>query len=307
LKSVDELARRSELIGWVLLVTMALFYFWFFRFLRSRAQRMAAMIADPVESEIRAKNTELAYTRGLYESASGYLHNVGNAITLMESSLMDLDKVVKSSEQYPEAFRRIQAGGASGAETLKRFEEVLVGKTVPALKAVADSVRRIKDSIRNAISHQQAGFRAVVRQAAEDIDLSELLDDMCEVFRREHPALVGKINPNVRVRGHREPLLQGLDNVIRNAIQASAPGENIVVACEAAKDGALVTVTDQGRGIAAGDLPKVTRAGFTTRKDGHGLGLHSFAIFLSASGGQLSVKSEGLGRGATVVIDVRNA
>jgi|694.fasta_scaffold126626_1 signal transduction histidine kinase len=304
---VHELAGRAQILGLFILAGMALFYLWFFRFLRRRAQRMAAMIADPVRSELRSKEAELAYTQGLYESASGYLHNVGNAITRMESSLMDLDKVIKSSEQYPEAFQRIKAGGAAGSETLKRFEEVLVGKTVPALKAVADSIGRIKDAIRNAISHQQAGFKAAVRQAAEDVDLSEILADMCELFRKEHPALTFKVDPDVRVRSHRDPLIQGIDNVIRNAIQASPPGGRIRVTCEGAKDGALIVVTDEGRGISTADLAKVTRAGFTTKEGGHGLGLHSFAVFLSATGGQLRVESEGPGKGATVSVDLRNA
>lgn len=307
LEPVHKLAKQAWIWGLAILAAMALFYLWFFQFLRKRARRMAVMIASPMKSELRAKDTELAYTRGLYESASGYLHNVGNAITRMESSLMDLDKVIKSSEQYPEAFDRIKAGGPTGAETLKRFEEVLVGKTVPALRSVADSIARIKDSIRNAISHQQAGFKAAVRQASEEVDLSELVSEMCALFRKEHPALSFDVKPGVTVRSHRDPLVQGLDNIIRNAIQASPPGGRILVTCEGARDGALVTVTDEGRGISAGDLAKVTRAGFTTKQGGHGLGLHSFAVFLSASGGRLRVESEGLGKGATVSADIRHA
>ena len=306
LQPAEKLERQARNGGILILGLMVLFYLWFFRFLRRRAQRMAAMITAPMQSKLQAKETELAYTRGLYESASGYLHNVGNAITRMESSLLDLNKVIKSSEQYPEAFHRIKAGGAAGAETLRKFEEVLVGRTVPALKSVADSITRIKDAIRNAIAHQQAGFKAAVRQASEEVNLSELLDDMCRLFRNEHPALSADLAPGVCVRGHRDPLVQGLDNIIRNAIQASPPGGRISVTCQAARDGALVTVSDEGRGISAGDLPKVMRAGFTTKEGGHGLGLHSFAVFLSASGGLLRVESPGLGKGATVSIDIRN-
>jgi len=263
-------------------------------------------IESKLQAELSAKARELAYTRGLYESASGYLHNVGNAITRMESSLMDLEKVIKSSEQYPEAFARIKAGGDTGAQTLDRFEQVLVGKTVPALKAVAGSITRIKDAIRNAIAHQQAGFKAAVRQASEEVKLSELLEDMCRHFQKEHPALASEIAPGVRVRSHLEPLVQGLDNVIRNAIQASPPGGRIRVTCERTADGARVAVTDEGCGISAGDLVKVTRAGFTTKQGGHGLGLHSFAVFLSAAGGLLKVESPGQGQGATVTIDIHN-
>lgn len=284
---------------------------WRFWLVARRSELLAGVdelteIESRLQAELSAKERELAYTRGLYESASGYLHNVGNAITRMESSLLDLENVIKSSGQYGEAFARIRAGGEAGARTLDRFEQVLVGKTVPALKAVAGSITRVKDAIRNAIAHQQAGFKAAVRQASEEVRLSEVLGDMCRHFQREHPALAAEIAPGVRVRSHREPLVQGLDNVIRNAIEASPPGGPIRVACHATADGARVAVDDQGHGISSGDLVKVTRAGFTTKPGGHGLGLHSFAVFLSAAGGLLKVESPGPGRGATVTVDIRN-
>ncbi len=98
------------------------------------------------------------------------------------------------------------------------------------------------------------------------------------------------------VQGFRIQLWQGLDNVIRNAIQASSPHELIRVTCEGTADGAVVTVQDEGKGIAPEDLTHITKAGFTTREDGNGLGLHSLAVFLSVSGGLLEVNSPGLDR-----------
>jgi signal transduction histidine kinase len=259
-----------------------------------------------LQSELEAKETELAYTRWLFSLASGYLHNVGNAVTRMESPLIDLKNVIKYSAQYPEIFYRIKQGGAAGEAILRRFEEVLVGEIVPSLKNVAGSIADIKEVIRDSISHQQAGFKAAVRQVSEQIDLSALLLNLCALLRKEHPALECEIAAGVTVRGFRIQLWQGLDNVIRNAIQVSAPHEMIRVTCEGTADGAVVTVQDQGKGIAPEDLPHITKAGYTTREDGHGLGLHSLAVFLSASGGLLEVDSPGLGRGTTVKVTIRN-
>jgi sensor histidine kinase regulating citrate/malate metabolism len=44
--------------------------------------------------------------------------------------------------------------------------------------------------------------------------------------------------------------------------------------------------------------------GFTTRKAGHGLGLHSAAISAKNLGGALQARSEGEGRGATFMLDL---
>jgi signal transduction histidine kinase len=259
-----------------------------------------------LQSELEAKETELAYTRWLFSLASGYLHNVGNAVTRMESPLIDLKNVIKYSGQYPEIFQRIKQGGAAGEAILQRFEQVLLGEIVPSLKNVAGSIADIKEVIRDSISHQQAGFKAAVRQVSEQIDLSALLENLCELLRKEHPALEHEIAPDVRIRGFRIQLWQGLDNVIRNAIQASAPHEVIRVTCEGTADGAVVTVRDEGRGIAPEDLTQITKAGFTTREDGHGLGLHTLAVFLGATGGLLEVDSAGQGCGTMVKVTICN-
>lgn len=259
-----------------------------------------------LQSELQAKEMELAYTRWLFSLASGYLHNVGNAVTRMECPLIDLKNIIKYSAQYPEVFHRIKQGGAAGEAILQRFEQVLLGEIVPSLKNVAGSIADIKELIRDSISHQQAGFSAAMRQMSERIDLSALLTNLCVLLRKEHRMLEQEIAQGVAVRGFRIQLWQGLDNVIRNAIQASAAHEVIRVTCEGTADGAVVTVQDQGKGIAAEDLQHITEAGFTTREDGHGLGLHTLAVFLSASGGLLEVNSPGLGRGTTVKVKIRN-
>lgn len=261
-----------------------------------------------LRSELEAKDTELAYSRWLFSLASGYLHNVGNAATGLGSPLFDLKNVIKYSPQYPRIFERIRKGGEEAEKTLKRFEEVLVGEVVPTLSGVADSIAEIQEAIRVSIRHQQDGFRSAVRQASEQIDLSALLGNMCDLFRKHHPNIEESIGAGITVRSFRIQLWQGLDNVMRNAIQASAVSQMIRVSCVASANGALVTVSDEGHGISPQNLSKVMKAGFTTKGErGNGLGLHSFAVFLSATGGDLRIDSDGLGRGATVTVEIRNA
>jgi signal transduction histidine kinase len=99
---------------------------------------------------------------------------------------------------------------------------------------------------------------------------------------------------------------QGIENVIKNAIEAMENGGRITLTCQRVSNGAVVVVEDNGEGIAPEDLPKVMTAGFTTKRGGHGLGLHSFAVFLSASNGRLRVESDGKGRGARVIVEMKN-
>lgn len=271
------------------------------------AQRSQELVEARVRTEMKAKESELAYTRGLYESASGYLHNVGNAITRMESTLIDFDAVVKSTRQYPEVFRKIEAGGDSAVDTLRRFRDVLVGKTVPVIESVAAEITKIKDSIKQTIAHQQTGFVAATRRTSEPFPLSSLLEALCAQFARADRCIETRIAPGVSVVGHREPVLQGIENVIKNAIEATGPGGKITITCEPATDGATVVIEDDGAGVAPDALEKIMTAGFTTKHGGHGLGLHSFAVHLSASSGRLTIESPGPGKGARVKAEIKNA
>jgi signal transduction histidine kinase len=64
----------------------------------------------------------------------------------------------------------------------------------------------------------------------------------------------------------------------------------------------VVTITDNGIGIAPASLNKIFNFGFTTKKSGHGFGLHASALAINQLGGDLSVNSNGLNQGATFVI-----
>lgn len=59
-----------------------------------------------------------------------------------------------------------------------------------------------------------------------------------------------------------------------------------------------------GVGISPEHMNRIFSQGFTTKKDGHGFGLHSGAISAKLMGGSLTVKSEGEGYGATFTLTV---
>ncbi|MBI3415129.1 MAG: ATP-binding protein, partial [Verrucomicrobia bacterium] len=57
-------------------------------------------------------------------------------------------------------------------------------------------------------------------------------------------------------------------------------------------------------GIAPENLTKIFQHGFTTKKTGHGFGLHSGANAAREMGGRLSVQSDGPGLGATFRLEL---
>jgi signal transduction histidine kinase len=66
----------------------------------------------------------------------------------------------------------------------------------------------------------------------------------------------------------------------------------------------LVEIADNGIGIPGENLDKIFNLGFTTRKGGHGLGLHSAAIYAKKMGGSLKAHSGGPGKGAVFTLEL---
>ena len=65
-----------------------------------------------------------------------------------------------------------------------------------------------------------------------------------------------------------------------------------------------IVVSDNGIGIPLENLNKVFNHGFTTKKDGHGFGLHSGANAAKEMGGHLTAHSDGPGQGAEFTLEL---
>jgi signal transduction histidine kinase len=104
-------------------------------------------------------------------------------------------------------------------------------------------------------------------------------------------------------------VLQILVNLVRNAKYALDDGgrndKRLTVRVATDGDGFVkISVIDNGVGIPPEHLTRIFAHGFTTRKNGHGFGLHSGALAAKEMGGSLSVHSDGPGQGAMFVLSL---
>jgi signal transduction histidine kinase len=92
----------------------------------------------------------------------------------------------------------------------------------------------------------------------------------------------------------------------RDSVLASGRKEKQIIVRNEMLPGnyARVDVVDNGMGIPAENLERIFVRAFTTKKDGHGFGLHSSALAARDLGGSLTVQSEGLGRGAIFTVKI---
>ena len=104
---------------------------------------------------------------------------------------------------------------------------------------------------------------------------------------------------------------QALGNVIHNALQHTAAGGLVTVAATMKVGGSVgISVTDDGAGIDAADLPHIFNRLYRAdqsrnrRTGGMGLGLTIARAIIEAHNGTIAVTSNGLGQGTTVRFDL---
>ena len=113
--------------------------------------------------------------------------------------------------------------------------------------------------------------------------------------------------PPISVDKHK--VLQILLNLISNAKYACAASKSkariiTLRIFPTGSDRLSLQVVDNGIGIPSENLPRIFQTGFTTRKTGHGLGLHNGSLVAHELGGSLSVLSDGPGRGSTFTLEL---
>jgi signal transduction histidine kinase len=147
---------------------------------------------------------------------------------------------------------------------------------------------------------------------AEVVDVPSLVENsvrLIEAALTRHGIVISRdveSVPTIITDKHR--VLQILVNLIRNAkdaCQASFCTEKrVTVRISSGGLGVQIRVADNGVGIAPENMTRIFNHGFTTKKDGHGFGLHSGALTARELGGELRVESGGPGLGAAFTLDL---
>ena len=170
------------------------------------------------------------------------------------------------------------------------------------------------DHIKEIVATQQhySGATSVV----EPVQISELMEDALRMnaapMARHHIAVIREFADVPALQLDKHLVLQILVNLIGNANYAMecVPDRlhHITLRTEIADfagDPRLrILVKDDGEGIAPENLVRLFTRGYTTRKNGHGLGLHSCALAAKEMAGSITARSDGPGKGATFILDL---
>jgi signal transduction histidine kinase len=276
--------------------------------------------------EMHRTLVDVSRQAGMAEVATGVLHNVGNTLNSVNISanvvtdklrglhLSGLSRAVEMLEAHAGDLGAFMTSDEKGKQLpvyLRKLSRRL-GAEQKGLLSEMQALNEGVDHIKAIVTMQQKHARAVGTR--EQLPVPQLID---EVLRLHAGSLErGSISierdyasvPAVHIDRHK--LMQILVNLLSNARHAleasSRPDKLLMIRVRTSEDSQFlrIDVSDNGKGISPEHLPRLFSQGFTTRREGHGFGLHISALAAEEMEGRLSGTSPGPGQGATFTLEL---
>ncbi len=295
---------------------------------RTRALKLEILEREQAERKLTALHRELLTTSrqaGMAEVATSVLHNVGNVLNSVNvstiliserirrsktSNLRKIASLIQAHADHLEQFVQQDEKGQLIFQYLLDLAEHLDAEQKEALNEL-NSLSTNVEHIKEIVAMQQS--YASVSGVIESLSITDLVEDALRMYasgfqskgihieRRYAPS------PVVSVDKHR--VLQIVANLIVNArdsVMEAGPSDPTITLeiAPTGTDRVRIAVCDNGVGIRQENLTRVFSHGFTTKKDGHGFGLHFGALAAQEMGGSLLAESDGEGKGARFILEL---
>ncbi len=290
--------------------------------------RGAVLVARDETPGLRAQQAlSNAFAHGRLEVLDTIVHNIGNAINSVDVGLGTVQNVVRDNVLV----RRLSALADVIAPHADDWETFLIKdrkgrQVVPFLLALAKDFERQNEQLVRTVARvagRVAHIVEIVRTQTKryggaiervDVDFQQALVDAANILRES--ITKRGIQLSIHSRGapreihvQQSRFHQLIVNLIKNAIDAIDEGRRlrpeekrgaIRVSAQVVGHDLVIEVSDDGIGIDPKDLDLIFRSDYTTKSNGSGLGLHSAANYVGATGGAIEPSSAGIGKGATI-------
>jgi PAS domain S-box-containing protein len=284
--------------------------------------------AEAEFAQMHRQLTDASRQAGMAEIANNVLHNVGNVLNSVNVSAGIIgSKLTDSKDQgLAKAVQLMSEHATDLGDFLTRDPRgrALPGylnKLVAALAAEKQSIAKELESLSRSIDHikeivatQQSysGATSVV----ESVQIKDLMEDALRInaasIARHQIAVIKDYIDVPPLLLDKHLVLQILVNLIGNAKHAmeGMPDHLHRISLRtqtcgpADKPRLRIRVEDNGEGIGSENLAKLFGHGFTTRKNGHGFGLHSCALAAKEMQGTITAHSDGPGQGAAFTLEL---
>ena len=281
-------------------------------------------LAEAEQMRLHRQLVDASRRAGMAEVATSVLHNVGNVLNsvnvsgalitekMRNSKMPNITKamaLMQAHEKDLAGFLSTDARGKQLPGYLSNLATHLAQEQEEVVQEVGSLVKNIVH-IREIVAMQQNYGKA--SGVLESLQISELVEDAIRMnngaMDRHQVKVVREFADLPPLMTDKHKVLQILVNLIRNANHAcndsGRKDKQITLRLYNGDGRVKIAIVDNGVGIPAENMTRIFNHGFTTRKDGHGFGLHSGALAAKEMGGALNVFSEGAGLGSTFTLEL---
>ncbi|HEY5327013.1 MAG TPA: PAS domain S-box protein [Mucilaginibacter sp.] len=272
----------------------------------------------------KEQELENAIAQGKFEIASEFLHDIGNAMVGLGSHLNRINKVVdqnnlnniksltvflKTQQTAIASVIGAQKAGAlvaitEGIESTQSANANEINKSITELLNIITHIQEILNIQRQLVK----GNRGVHER--KPVNLENIIYDCRSMLFASTDNKRIRLTLNIKpgtytIKGDHTKLMQVILNILKNsieAIDADAPEKNITIDMCSTGEVAELKITDNGRGFDAETANMFFVRGFTTKKNGTGLGLYNCRTIIESHAGSFEIKSAGPGLGAVSLI-----
>ena len=295
--------------------------------------RGGVIVFRDVTERVRAEEAlAQAFAQGRLEVMDTILHNIGNAITSVAIGVGTLKEELANNpliERLAALSETVKAHAEDWGDYVQHDPQ---GQQVPPflLALAADFVEQNRELIRTVervdsqtshivdIVRAQRGFDSKA-MTSKDVNLRQAISGALKIVQdsfasRGIQTQVNCGNAPEEIRIQETQFNQMLVNLLKNAMEAidelkksgGLKGQpRIEISACIQQDFLVLEVQDNGIGIEQKNLKAIFGAGYTTKQEGSGLGLHSAANFVTGSGGKIQPLSDGYGTGTTMRVSLR--
>jgi len=238
---------------------------------------LAVVLSDITEQKVSAQELiESEKVASIMNLAAGVAHELGNPLNSINIHLQLLRR---------------------------KFDQELEDEnSKKSLSACIKEVERLDGTI--------AHFLEAIRPNEPDFREVDLLDLLEEALRTRVEELKTKnieVQLEAKIKDHSvfadpEQLKQVFFNVIGNAIDAMQKNPQLHVLTRGDDENVYVQFIDSGVGISKQDLPKVFEPYYTTKAEGHGIGMMIVCRIMRDHGGDVGIDSQ---TGAGTIVTLR--
>jgi PAS domain S-box-containing protein len=212
----------------------------------------------------------------------------------IEQSLLQAEKIAATGRMAATIAHEINNPLAAVMNLLYLLRPMITDPVgVNYLSSAEDELGRVSHIAKQTLGYYREHASASNASLAElALHAITIYEPRCKAVGIEIRAALDSSTKIVLRRGE---MMQVISNLIANSIHAMPSGGILSISVEdpqGSPDGILLTVQDDGAGIAAEHLPKVFDAFFTTRSTvGTGIGLFVAKQFVEGHGGQIKIES----------------